>query len=345
MREAVVDATRQLEFASAPALALPPRSAARVTSEHVAAVSAPPRRRQPPLSARADNPPASAASPSPPPPPPPAALSQQQQPRSVPPPTPKKPRAWAVFRRSSSTLAAAFSHDRSAVQPPRIASQAEFRRTFLRLNRHRLLRDVDGDCFRLHPIVMNGDCGFASIAKGINLARHNMPPTQQRTQAQTQSSLRSNRSRLRRSLPRLWRRGNASNHPHKRTLHAKDIRNAMYHEIRKAKKTYLGDRDALGAVFSDHDFDRLERDVGTPGIAGHWLGTVLGVLEHVIIAHAMNVNIFLYQFDLQRQSIRRFESAIVHNPDCDVYLFFTGPATSGHFDTLVKIPNDVIFSA
>ena len=143
----------------------------------------------------------------------------------------------------------------------------------------------------------------------------------------------------------MWRSRGSSDI--KRPLQAKDIRNAMYNEIRKAKKTYLADRLGFAGLFSDEDFEKLERDVGRPGIAGHWLGTVLGLLEHVIIAHALNVNIFLYQFDLQRQCIRQFESAVVDNPDCEVYLFFTGPAACGHFDTLLKVPEpkDRLFAA
>lgn len=128
--------------------------------------------------------------------------------------------------------------------------------------------------------------------------------------------------------------------PAKRSLNAKDVRTTMFNEMRKAKKTYLADLGCFACVFSRSDLDRLERDVGRSGLAGHWLGTVLGILEHVIVAHALNINIYLYQFDLQKQCVRQFESAIVDNADCDVYLLFTGPASSGHFDALVKMPQD-----
>lgn len=244
----------------------------------------------------------------------------------------KKPRWSAYIKRSATNLAAAFSTNSPPLSLPSlnpITTQSEFRRNFLKLHKDRLLRDNAGSCFRLLPVVMNGDCGFSAIAKGVNIARHYM--SQSLTPQNPSHS--SSESRLRKR--RFWFKRKPTNT--KRTLQAKDIRSAMYAEIRKAKKAYLMDSEGFGAVFSDDDFDKLERDVGRAGIAGHWLGTVLGVFEHVLVANAMNINIFLYQFDLQRQCIRQFERAPVDNPACDVHLFFTGPAACGHFDTLIKM--------
>lgn len=176
---------------------------------------------------------------------------------------------------------------------------------------------------------MNGDCGFASIAKGINIAREFLRRTVRHSPYIS--------SRISRRLSfRFWQ---SSKLPPKRILQPKDIRIAMYNELRKAKKTYLADLGRDACIFTDSDLDRLEREVSRPGIAGHWLGTVLGILEHVIVARAMNINIYLYQFDLKKQCVRQFECAIVENADCDVFLFFTGPPASGHFDALVKIPD------
>lgn len=177
--------------------------------------------------------------------------------------------------------------------------------------------------------MMNGDCGFASIAKGINVARERLRAANHASQ--------SGYIRSRRRF--FWRRPVVAPTP-KRVLTPKDIRIAMYGEIRKAKKSYLSDLGRLGCVLSDEDLNRLEREVGRPGIAGHWLGSVLGILEHVILAHALNVNIHLYQFDLQKQCVRQFECAVVDKADCDVFLFFTGPPASGHFDALVKVQSD-----
>lgn len=295
----------------------------------------------------------------------------------------RKPRTWAAtLRRHASTIAAHLStssprpttvasDDHSIVQP-HIPTQSDFRRSFLKSSRERLLVDDTGSSFRLVPIVMNGDCGFAAIARGINIARDKLraPP------ATAIPSF----DRLSRR-PRQWfrfviadsggggggrRRGGSGNNVGvtndtgglrtspghgaigtgggvvpKRSLQPKDIRLAMYSEIREAKKTYLADLHSVGPVFTDADFTRLEREVSRPGIAGHWLGTVLGVLEHVIIAHALNINIYLFQFDLAKQRVRQFESATVENPDCKVYLFFTGPPACGHFDALVKVSDSV----
>lgn len=180
---------------------------------------------------------------------------------------------------------------------------------------------------------MNGDCGFASIAKGINAAREQAASSGRRRNTEPNSSS------SRRIFVRQWQ------FRPKRIVTAKDVRHAMYNEVRKARKTYLNDIEQC--VFTNDDFEKLERDVSRPGIAGHWLGTVLGVLEHVIVSHAMNIDIYLYQFDLQRQCIRQFESATVEGADTVVYLFFTGPPACGHFDTLVKIsdPKQRVFVA
>lgn len=281
-----------------------------------------------------------------------------------------------MFRRRPTNLAATAADNaaRGFLDTARgaITSQAEFRRNFLKVHKDRVIRDNKGVCFRLHPIVMNGDCGFGAIAKGINVARERVrdlnphPPENHdnpiHSQPQQQDHRRkrhedNQRTRIHewkgwrriRSRPWIWHRLVGRKTPNRpgKSLQAKDIRKAMHDELRKARKTYLDDCEDFSGIYTNEDFDKLEREVSHPGIAGHWLGTVLGVLEHVIVAHAMNINIFLYQFDLQRQCIRQFESAVVESPDCEVYLFFTGPAACGHFDTLVKIsdPQDSLFMA
>lgn len=239
-----------------------------------------------------------------------------------------------------------------------IQTQTEFRRNFLKVHKDRVIQDEQGNCFRLHPIVMNGDCGFGAIAKGINCARTRVKgitsnaaddPVHYRSATVRNAAEKKGRLRRRRLRDLVWGSSSKRNTANKtgKTLQAKDIRKAMYDELRKARKTYLGDCEEFKGIYTDDDFGRLEREVSQPGIAGHWLGTVLGLLEHVIVAHAMNINIFLYQFDLQRQCVRRFESATVESPDCEVYLFFTGPAVCGHFDTLIKItdPKKHVFAA
>lgn len=272
-----------------------------------------------------------------------------------------------MFKRRPTTLAANAATDaaRNAGQPPSgaITSQAEFRRNFLKVHKDRVIRDNKGNCFRMHPIMMNGDCGFGAIAKGINVARervrdiapvapdrpdHGLRDPPHPTQPQDRPQERSRWRRIR-SRPWLWPRivPRKTLERSGKSLQAKDIRKSMHDELKKARKIYLDDCEDFTGVFSNDDFDKLEREVSHPGIAGHWLGTVLGVLEHVIVAQALNINIFLYQFDLQRQCIRQFESATVENPDCEVHLFFTGPASCGHFDTLVKItdPRANLFTA
>lgn len=291
----------------------------------------------------------------------------------------EKSRTWATaFKRHATALTAQFMQMRQPPSKPRLSTQAEFRRDFLKKSRDRLLKDSKGACFRMYPIMMNGDCGFASIAKGINMAREKMnlsaPITPQpianpsptlastynnnsdmhpepssapapassplQSETPTTSSATKARPQRRRRLRRfLWLRKTASPTT-KRVLQAKDVRTAMFAEIRRAKKTYLADKK-YESFYSEEDMDRLigrlEREVSRQGIGGHWLGTVLDQLEYIIVAHAMNVNLYLYQFDLKSQTVVPFDNATVENAHCDVYLFFTGPPGSGHFDTLVKI--------
>lgn len=254
--------------------------------------------------------------------------THSSQPKSIPPR--RKPRTWTTaIKRHASSLTSQFLQTRTPANKPLLATQAEFRRSFLKSSRDRLLKDCKGNCFRMYPMIMNGDCGFASIAKAINIAREKInsqsPPP---------------RFYWRISFP--WRRStNASQS--KRPLQPKDVRMAMFAEIRKAKKTYLADKQ-YESFYNEDDLDRLierlEREVSRQGIGGHWLGTVLDQLEYIIVAHAMNINIYLYQFDLKSQTVVQFDEAVVPNAHCDVYLLFTGPPGSGHFDTLVKVPDN-----
>lgn len=300
----------------------------------------------------------------------------------------RRPQTWATaFKRHATALTAQFINTRQPPSKPRLSTQAEFRRNFLKKSRDRLIKDSKGTCFRMYPIMMNGDCGFASIAKGINMAREKMnfsvpiasepistpspsptsspisnafaasnntptpglqsgspslqaptspPPHSGSTAPSRAASPPNRRRRLRRFF---WLRKTTSP-PTKRVLQAKDVRTAMFAEIRRAKKTYLADKK-YESFYSEEDMDRLierlEREVSRQGIGGHWLGTVLDQLEYIIVAHAMNVNLYLYQFDLKTQAVVPFDNATVENAHCDVYLFFTGPPGSGHFDTLIKI--------
>lgn len=238
----------------------------------------------------------------------------------------RKPRPWNSIKRHATTLTSQLLQRRTSPRKPRIATQAEFRRNFLRITRDRIIKDAKGDTFRMYPIIMNGDCGFASIANSINIEREKMkiptPPP------------RSGR------IKRIFWFLQTTPPPEKRTLQAKDVRMAMLGEIRRAKKTYLSD-EKYQSFYTQEVLDRLiqrlEREVSRQGIGGHWLGTVLDQLEYIILAHAMNINIFLYQFDLKSQSVVQFDSALVSNPDYNVFLFFTGPPGCGHFDTLIKI--------
>lgn len=361
--------------------------------------------------------------------------------------------SWALnLKRKATLLAEQFGRlgQSSATAPgangKRIVSQVEFRRNLRKNPRDRTIKDVTGDTFRLVDIPMNGDCGFASIAQGINLAcrlgyplppsetqpfsyrrllftankarkknngfgkgnmKHsdssaavtedsakkgssvnnsdsgstiaeaagkndannnsristkqngistttinnssqtngNHPPDARSPTASTASASTENKSLADQQLaqPEEKEKANAEEEKLssislktiKKPLQPSDVRVAMYNEIKKERTAYLEELKRFS--YTDADFDRLEREVSRPGLSGHWLGTILGLLEHVIISRALNINIYLYQFDLQKQGVRQFEYATVDNAHCDVYLFFTGPPVNGHFDVLQKM--------
>lgn len=238
----------------------------------------------------------------------------------------------AMFRRRHSTLAAS-GNGTGLNQTSRIATQAEFRRQFLRMHRDRVLRDSNGDVFRLHPIVMNGDCGFGAIAKGVNSVREGRIKQQESRKEEGEGGWKNRKMKWIRKL----RAAGAREKEKGKYLTPKDIRRIMVEEVKKGRDALELELGEWGGVWGTEELDRLEREVGSQGIGGHWLGSVMGVMEHVIVARGLNVTIHLYQFDLGRQCVRRFESVEVPKPECHVYLFFTGPAACGHFDTLVKL--------
>lgn len=236
----------------------------------------------------------------------------------------------------------------------RVTSQAEFRRQ-LKMSKDQLLYDEEGRCFRFIEIGMNGDCGFTAIALSMNIAngltsgkKPTTSPSNTIRYHRFMFPLRSNK-KLKQLNRTLFNNTNPNdnNHDEQRKrrrrqpavlMKPEDVRLAMSRQILKAKHKYLHDKDKYGCYYIEADYNRLLNDVKKPGISGHWLGSILGNMEHVILSHALHISIYLYQFDLQKQTVRQFDDAKVDNPKCHVYLFFTGPGASGHFDALVLMP-------
>lgn len=235
------------------------------------------------------------------------------------------------------------SGEKSEPEKARIMTQSQFRRG-LKISKDRLLHDEDGKCFRFVETPMNGDCGFAAIAKSSNISNGFL--TDEKENLKTISKKSSNRRLF---IPmRSTKKGISQEQESKnessdemeeeKFMKPEDVRSAMSVQILKEKSKYLLDKEKYGCYYTEADYDRLLNDVIKSGISGHWLGSILGNMEHVILSHALKISIFLYQFDLQKQVVRKFEDAKVDNPRHQVFLLFTGPGTSGHFDALILVP-------
>lgn len=221
-------------------------------------------------------------------------------------------------------------------------TQSQFRRN-LKMSKEQILHDVDGKCFRLVEIPMNGDCGFAAIAKSINISNDfhsdentNLKLTKKRAPS-TLFGIPKRNTKKGIYEKKRWRQGSGAEKEGEKFMTPADVRRAMSIHILKEKTNYLSDKDGYGCFYTENDYNRLLNDVVKSGISGHWLGSILGNMEHVILSHALQISIFLYQFDLQKQVVRKFEEAKVKNPRHEVFLFFTGPGTNGHYDILISL--------
>lgn len=246
----------------------------------------------------------------------------------------------------------------------------------------RRVESEDGDVFVLHATAMNGDCGFAAVARGVSLVRKGRAikkraeKERERLEGEGEeeevsddgsastsvgsagSGSAASGSAGSGSAPSsvgsgVLRMGIAkmvSAHRRRRwasvneaeaaaangEIDARDVRKAMGDEVRENMDWYVEASDGIVGK------DRLEGIVDNcckVGLSGFWLGSEAGVLEFVMIARALNIRLGLYCFDVKSQAVRRFEEVEVGRTggECEIRLLFTGPATSGHFDLLMKV--------
>lgn len=256
---------------------------------------------------------------------------------------------YNIFRRGHSPASTAKNYDadfqpreNSESRKTILMTQSDFRRD-LKASEDRLLHDEDGKCFRLVEIPMNGDCGFAAIARSINISNGFLGNEKEILKTTEKSSKKrifipSRLTRKATSPEKESDNNRDGKEEEEKFIKPGDIRLAMSSQILKEKPKYLLDKEKYGCFYAEADYDRLLNDVIKSGISGHWLGSILGNMEHVILSHALHISIFLYQFDLQKQVVRKFEDSKVENPRHEVFLFFTGPGGSGHFDALTLVP-------
>jgi hypothetical protein len=214
-----------------------------------------------------------------------------------------------------------------ATRLPRVESQSDFRkRMFWDGHRDKLLRSADGCLFRVYPMVMNGDCGFAAIAKGVNLHAMEEAPAEDDEKRRERPSSRSGMSHATIAFLNSYRRPKEAS--------SQDIRRLMAEEVSANRPIYSAISSGL---FTEPQLTTFVKSVVRPGMAGHWLGAEIGGLEFVAVARALDITLALYCFDVPSQTVRRFEEAKSENSKYEICLFFAGPAASGHFDLLWKM--------
>jgi len=232
--------------------------------------------------------------------------------------------------------------DRPATGPSTYRSTAMHRAEFLRTSKTRILTVTSPDDelrpMRLTPTLMNGDCGYAAILKGLVLAANpdaDAPIIDVRKVKACRAAM------------------------------AKAVRadRAYYH---KRVTLYCDSVDTLKKGMAG-----WEASVVRGGMGGHWLGALWGVLEIEVAARAFGVCIDMYAFDVRKQAVRCYHSCGLEQvvPAADMPadgkeatsdgdeatggegsapppvlgkgrrfgMLFSGPARSGHFDVLVYV--------
>jgi hypothetical protein len=215
----------------------------------------------------------------------------------------------------------------------RIESQPEFRKRFFKDGQgERLLRSADGYLFRVIPMMMNGDCGFAAIAKAVNLHASEVSTN---TSSATADHHRRKPVVLTRNRVSSGRASFFGTSRRPKEVTPREIRRSMAEEVAKNRLVYS---TISSGIFTDSHLTAFVKNVVRPGMTGHWLGAEIGGLEFVAVARALNITLAIYCFDVLTQTVRRFEEAKSESSKSEICLFFTGPAASGHFDLLWIVP-------
>jgi hypothetical protein len=214
-----------------------------------------------------------------------------------------------------------------------IESQPEFRKRFFKNGQgDRLLRSSDGYLFRVIPMMMNGDCGFAAIAKAVNLLAAEVSIT---TRKGEDDHHRRKPVALTRTRVPLASASFFGTNRRPKEVTPREIRRSMAEEVATNRLVYS---TISSGIFTDSHLTAFVKNVVRPGMTGHWLGAEIGGLEFVAVARALNVTLAIYCFDVPSQTVRRFEEAKSESSNSEICLFFTGPAASGHFDLLWNVP-------
>jgi len=231
---------------------------------------------------------------------------------------------------------------RPATGPATYRSTAMHRAEFLRTSKTRILTVTSPDDelrpMRLTPTLMNGDCGYAAILKGLVLAANpdaDAPIVDVRKVKACRAAM------------------------------AKAVRSDRAY-YRKRVTLYCDSVDTLKKGVAG-----WEASIVRGGMGGHWLGALWGVLEIEVAARAFGVCIDMYAFDVRKQAVRCYHTCGLEQvvpraempadgeeatSDVDEAtgregsapppvpgkgrrfgMLFSGPARSGHFDVLVYV--------
>jgi len=185
-----------------------------------------------------------------------------------------------------------------------------------------VVEDKKGNRLRFVPIVSDGSCGFAAIAKGVNLC--GMDAASGEVSDDCDSFVTDKSS------------GGSSGGSSPVKITAMRVRKSIRDEVQEHKEFYDSEaktNDGFRYLRKRCSDDTFCSSVVNAGACGHWLGSKWGHMEIVAAARAFRITIELYTFDEDSQELRMYED-VKHGP-LKIGLLYSGLCDTGHYDLLV----------
>uniref|UniRef100_A0A7S1XFW6 OTU domain-containing protein n=1 Tax=Compsopogon caeruleus TaxID=31354 RepID=A0A7S1XFW6_9RHOD len=184
----------------------------------------------------------------------------------------------------------------------RFRTAGDFRRHLMMGDARRRILYIPGtaqgqvEVFRFIPIAMDGSCGFAAVAKGVNAVK-GMKFTPDKLRLLLRDQARSTSGFFAEEM----------------------ARNAAYRFCVEEGGCTLDDFAA---------------SVVRKGVAGHWLGEKWQMVEVMALARVMQIRIDVFTYDEKCRILRRHDELNTSEAQC-IGLLFSGPPSGGHFDLLL----------
>eukprot|EP00182_Erythrolobus_australicus_P004618 CAMPEP_0185830808 /NCGR_PEP_ID=MMETSP1353-20130828/1100_1 /TAXON_ID=1077150 /ORGANISM="Erythrolobus australicus, Strain CCMP3124" /LENGTH=282 /DNA_ID=CAMNT_0028528793 /DNA_START=132 /DNA_END=980 /DNA_ORIENTATION=+ len=193
------------------------------------------------------------------------------------------------------------------------------------------LRDKDGQVLHFIPVSPEGNCGFKTLALGMNLLKVGVPSDDLAEESGSLVTEISGRESSRDTLHERPRKRNTTD-----KVTGDLVRNKIRDEVAENRAVYIieaSKNEAFHYMVQQCSIDMFCRSVVNSGDERHWFGSKWGSMEVVAAARALGICIELYTYDRESKRLRMYES-FARGP-VKIGLLFSGVGDLGHFDLLV----------